>query len=248
MNDDRVSRRQFVVGTGSALGLALWPSPSGKAVGERAQLPQDKVVLFQGDSITDAGRSRTSQEANEGSALGNGYPLLIAAQALRSHPERTLRFFNRGVSGNRVPDLRERWETDTLALESDILSILIGVNDFWHKILRGIPGTVADYEAGLGALLDVTRRALPRVSLVVMEPFVLRCGSVDSRWFPEFDDRREAAARVARRGGATFVALQKMFDDLSHGSAPEHWARDGVHPTPAGHAAIAERWREVVGV
>ncbi len=25
--------------------------------------------------------------------------------------------------------------------------------------------------------------------------------------------------------------------------APPHWAADGVHPTSAGHAMIAERWR-----
>ncbi len=245
---EAVSRREFVVGAGGALGLTFWPSLS--AADWRARRPdlQPRVVLFQGDSITDAGRDRASTAANDAAALGGGYPLLIAAVALRAHPEQTLFFFNRGVSGNRVPDLQQRWSTDTLALQPDVVSILIGVNDFWHKLLRGVPGTVADYEAGFASLLEDTRRSLPKVALVVLEPFVLRCGSVDARWFPEFDDRREAAARAARRSGAVFVPLQSMFDDLARGSSPEYWARDGVHPTPAGHAAIAERWREVVGI
>jgi lysophospholipase L1-like esterase len=93
------------------------------------------------------------------------------------------------------------------------------------------------------ALLEATRRALPRVRLIVLEPFVLRCGAVDDRWFPEFDARRAAAARAARQVDAAFVRLQKRFDDLSRRAPPPYWAADGVHPTPAGHAVIAEEWR-----
>jgi len=81
------------------------------------------------------------------------------------------------------------------------------------------------------------------VRLIVLEPFVLRCGAVDDRWFPEFDQRRAAAERVAQQARATFVPLQSVFDDLARRAAPQYWAADGVHPTPAGHAVIAERWR-----
>src|SRR5438034_944756 len=75
------------------------------------------------------------------------------------------------------------------------------------------------------------------------QPVVLRCGAVDDRWFPEFDQRRAAAQRVAQQARAAFVPLQSVFDDLARRAAPQYWAADGVHPTPAGHAVIAERWR-----
>src|SRR5205809_3512468 len=96
-----------------------------------------------------------------------------------------------------ISDLAARWATDTVALAPDVLSILIGVNDFWHKLSSGYTGTVEDYEHQYTALLDDTRRALPRTRLIVLEPFVLRCGAVDDRWFPEFDQRRAAAERLA---------------------------------------------------
>ncbi|MFI5236144.1 MAG: GDSL-type esterase/lipase family protein, partial [Gemmatimonadales bacterium] len=99
---------------------------------------------------------------------------------------------------------------------------------------------------GYAALLDDTRRALPQVRLVVLEPFALRTGSVDGRWYPEFDQRRGAAARVATRAGAIFVPLQAMFDDLCKQAPPANWAADGVHPTPAGHATIADAWMKAV--
>ncbi len=201
------------------------------------------VVLFQGDSITDAGRNRASADANSAGALGSGYPLLVASAVLAARPGGTLRFYNRGISGNKVPDLQQRWTTDTIDLKPDVLSILIGVNDFWHKLDHGYNGTVQDYEQQYNALLDATREALPRVHLIVLEPFVLRTGAVDARRFPEFDQRRAAAARVAARARATFVPLQTVFNQQSRSAPPEYWAADGVHPTPAGHAVIAEQWR-----
>src|SRR5881396_285129 len=239
---DQLTRRDFVTAASALAGAALLPTAA--AAGRAPAGSTDgTVVLFQGDSITDAGRDRGVADPNSASALGAGYPLLVASAALAAHPDRGLRFYNRGVSGNKVPDLEQRWADDTVALKPDVLSILVGVNDFWHKLGRGYTGTVEDYEHQYTALLDETRRALPAVRLLVLEPFVLRCGAVDDRWFPEFNQRRAAAQRVAQQARAAFVPLQSVFDDLARRAAPQYWAADGVHPTPAGHAVIAERWR-----
>ena len=241
MTDD-LSRRDFLLAASAALGAAL----IGDAVPALAQPRTGETVLFQGDSITDASRNRMVLEPNVARALGTGYPLLVASDVLRDRPERGYRFINRGISGNKVPDLAQRWATDTLALQPDVLSILIGVNDYWHHLLNGYPGTVKDYEDAYTALIDQTRRELPRVRLVILEPFVLRTGAVDARWFPEFDERRAAAARVAQRARATWVPLQEKLDSAARKTGPGYWAADGVHPTPAGHELIAEQWRKAV--
>lgn len=237
-----LQRREFVSVVAGSLAVSVaGPSPRAAKSGE-ARVPT--TVLFQGDSITDADRDRTDSEPNVASALGRGYPYLIAAAELAEHPRNQLRFLNRGVSGNKIPDLAERWEADTLALAPDVLSVLMGVNDFWHRLLQGYTGTVQDYERGHLALLDSARARNPRLRIVVLEPFVLRTGAVDARWFPEFDERRAAAARVARAAHATFIPLQAMFDRLVRAAPPAYWAADGVHPTAAGHAAIAHAWRD----
>lgn len=243
------NRRDFIAATTALVGSARLGGGRGPAAATAeppqtpARPPGGTVVLFQGDSITDSGRNRAATEPNSAAALGTGYPLLVASAALAAHPDRSLRFYNRGISGNKVPDLQQRWAVDTLDLQPDVPSILIGVNDFWHKLGGGYSGTVQDYEDLYSELLAQTRRALPRMRLIVLEPFVLRCGAVDDRWFPEFDARRAAAARVAAQARATFVPLQAVFDERARAVPPQYWAADGVHPTPAGHAVIAERWR-----
>ena len=156
-------------------------------------------------------------------------------------------WINRGVSGNKVYQLAERWNKECLDLKPNLLSILIGVNDFWHTLDGKYHGTVEIYEKDYRALVERTLKALPKVKLVICEPFVLRCGHVNEKWFPEFDGYRVAARRVAENYHAAFVPFQMMFDEAIQYAPPEHWAGDGVHPTPAGAALMAHNWLKTVG-
>jgi lysophospholipase L1-like esterase len=241
------STRRELLATLAAAPLAAELASASPAA-SRPLLEEGDLVLFQGDSITDAGRSREREgEANDRAALGNGYALLAAAGMHCARPAAKLRFHNRGISGNKVFQLAERWEKDCLDLAPDVLSILIGVNDIWHKRGGHYDGTVETYEEDYDALLTRTRVALPEVKLVVCEPFVLRCGAVDDSWFPEFDGYRAAARRVAEAHGAAFVPIHSMFEDALAIGPPELWAGDGVHPSPAGAALMAQAWLRAVG-
>jgi lysophospholipase L1-like esterase len=248
---DRLTRRTFLAGSvaaGGALGATAALPKSRALAAEKAELKPGSVVLFQGDSITDAGRSRKQNGPNNWSGLGRGYPYLLGGALLADHPQAQLKVYNRGISGNKVPDLDARWQEDAIALKPALLSILIGVNDIWHKLAGRYDGTVADYEAGYRALVQRTLEALPNVRIVICEPFVLRCGAVNDDWFPEFDQRRAAARKLAEEMSLTFVPFQSMFDAASEQAPPAYWAGDGVHPTLAGHALMAKTWRAVVGV
>ncbi len=218
----------------------------------KVKVAKGEVILFQGDSITDAGRSRDKGKAdvaNNQPGLGNGYAWLAAGQLLVDRPADGLRIFNRGISGHKVFQLAERWQTDCLDLKPDVLSILIGVNDIWHSLDPNLnyKGTVEIYEHDYHALVERTKKALPKVTLVVCEPFVLRCGAVTDKWFPEFDKYRAAAKRVADKHHATFVPFQAMFDAAIKFAPSEHWAGDGVHPSAAGAALMAHFWLKAVG-
>ena len=252
-----VSRRGFLKTSSLALGAAgLAAATTAEAAplfpSGRKLIRNGNSILFQGDSITDAGRSRDKEKTsapNNQPGLGNGYAWLAAAALLVDRPDGGLKIFNRGISGHKVFQLAERWQTDCLDLKPEVLSILIGVNDIWHSLdpRLNYRGTVEIYERDYHALVARTKQALPKVKLVVCEPFVLRCGAVKDNWFPEFDKYRAAAKRVADKHRATFVPFQAMFDTAIKCAPPEHWAGDGVHPSPAGAALMAHFWLKAVG-
>ncbi len=253
-SDNQSFSRRVLMGTGLAAGGALFAQQVAQPTIQAApsakinSLKNGSVILFQGDSITDAGRNRNSKGANSPRGFGFGYPFLIATALLGDHPQSQLKCYNRGISGNKVPDLDKRWQVDCIDLKPDILSILIGVNDIWHKLNGRYNGTVETYEQGFAALLERTRKALPDTRIVICEPFVLRCGAVKDNWFPEFEHRRAAAERVAKAAKATWVPFQAKFNEAVKTTPPNYWAGDGVHPSMAGHALMAKTWREAVQV
>ncbi|MEN6424308.1 MAG: SGNH/GDSL hydrolase family protein, partial [Phycisphaerales bacterium] len=240
--DVRTSRRRFLGGTAAAATLSVLSASGCSQSVKRTPvvacgglIRQGEVVLFQGDSITDAGRDRERENnVNDPRALSSGYVHFISAHLLAERPDADLKIYNRGISGNKVFQLAERWDKDCIALKPNVVSILIGVNDIWHKLNGQYDGTAEIYERDYRALLERTKRELPGVKLVVCEPFVLRCGAVNKKWFPEFDGYRAAAKRVATSVGAVFVPFQSAFDEAVKKAPPTHWAGDGVHPTMAG--------------
>ena len=201
-------------------------------------------VLFQGDSITDAGRDRAVTQPNDPEGLGLGYVRLCAARLLANHPGITI--LNRGISGDRINHLEARWKKDCLDLQPTILSVLIGVNDTWHGLAPENPDTPTSYdvfEETYRALLDQARHHLPDLRIILAEPFVLPCGA--AKTLPmrsNLDPRREIVHRLVAEFDAALVRYQAVFDDALELAPPEYWANDGVHPTLAGHRKMADAW------
>ena len=206
----------------------------------------NKVILFQGDSITDAGRNKEKPES-----LGAGYPYLIHAQLACDLPGK-YQVVNRGVSGNRVPDLYARIVRDVLNLKPDYLSVLIGVNDIWHGLDPSRNGTGSvRYRKVYDMFLSEVREELPETKIIVLEPFVLLGTATENT--EEMPDRwtristgvwelAGIAKELAEKHGALFLPLQKGFDGLCDKAPSSNWLRDGVHPTAAGHEWIKRQW------
>lgn len=199
-------------------------------------------ILFQGDSITDAGRSRDNNDY-----LGQGYPALIKSFLGFEEPGK-YEFLNRGVSGNRVVDLYARIKCDIINLMPDVMSILIGVNDVWHEFDFDTKpnGIDADkYFKIYSMLIDEVKEALPNIKIMIMEPFTLE-GIGNEAYYKEFKaevlKRAEKAKAIAEKYGLPFIPLQGKFDEAAKLAPNSHWLKDGVHPAEAGHELIKREW------
>ena len=206
--------------------------------------PHD-VVLFQGDSITDGGRWREGHDFNH--IMGQDYAYMISGRLGAEHPELGLGFLNRGIGGDRVPNLLARWQTDTLALKPNLLSILVGINDTLYAGSKG--ETLEEYEQGYDKLLAETIQMLPNAKIVLGQPFLLPVGKHQAAYAAEFAEvqkRQAAVERLAAKYHLPLVRYQDAFNAACKRAPADHWSWDGVHPTYAGHWLMMQTWLQTV--
>lgn len=207
---------------------------------EQIKIEPNNTILFIGDSITDVNRDREIDED-----LGHGYPTLVAAHLLHKYPNYDLKILNRGISGDKVSDLKKRWEQDCLELNPDVVSILIGINDVWNIMDAGLGETEDDlqeFEDHYRYLLkSLAQRTDARV--VLMEPFVLPYPRDRQNWRAHLDPRIEIVRRLANDYHAAFIPLDGTLNAKGiENDFQTYTGDDGVHPTLTGHALIADAW------
>lgn len=204
-------------------------------------------LLFQGDSITDMKWGRNQKDRNH--YLGHSYVFLLASRLGVDMADANLEFFNRGVSGNKVSDLRKRWQKDAIEMNPDWLTVLIGVNDVSQG--RGQPVDLKKWEQDYRHILNQSRRANHKLNIVLMDPFVLRMTRLNSDdqwkyWRGEIDKLGKIVVRLAKDFNAIHIETQKIFDQAANQVSPGNWIWDGVHPLPQGHELIARNWLQAV--
>ena len=236
-------RRRFLkLASMLPVGLALQHESLARS-GRYMTAPDGTTILFQGDSITDAHRDRSRYYPNDTPGLGTGYVYQIVADLLAHSPKENLKCYNRGISGNKVFQLAARWDDDCINLRPDVLSILIGVNDYWHTIGSGYDGTPEVFKNDLRALLERTKEHLPQVKIILGEPFAVKGGSaITKEWQYGFPPYQIAVKELADEFNTAFIPYQKVFDDALQNGPAEHWCPDGVHPSIAGAFLMKDAW------
>jgi lysophospholipase L1-like esterase len=240
-----MQRRKFIKSaalTGLATEFPLTPNPT-------SPKPQKALTfLFQGDSITDGNRGR-SLDPNH--IMGHGYAYSVASRIGADFPEEGFTFYNRGISGNKITDLQKRWETDTLNLKPDVLSILIGINDTAAMLNKPAEATTIDeFESIYRGLLTDCRRVNPEILFVLGIPFVYPVGKRAEnfeKWRDDTNNRQAIIRKLAGEFAAIVVDYPAVFDKALKKAPADYWIWDGIHPTVFAHELMAREWMKQVG-
>lgn len=204
--------------------------------------PHDHLLFF-GDSITDCGRSREAAPGDSG-GWGNGYVYQLAARLGADLADYELTFSNKGISGNRIYDLEKRLESDVVSLKPNLVSILIGINDTWRRYDSGVVSPTNEFAASYRRILE--KLASAEMEIVLLEPFLLPVPDDRRAWREDLDPKIHIIRDLAREFEAIYVPLDGIFAAASTRREMGFWLPDGVHPSPSGHALIAEAWLSAV--
>ena len=200
-------------------------------------IKDNDLVLFQGDSVTDAGRN--------GDNLGSGHQNTLAAWFSAMYPQKNVKFINRGIGGHRVCDLQKRWKTDCLDLKPTVVSILIGINDTWRRYDSNDPTSTEKFETGYRDLLEQIRKNL-NARIIICEPFLLHVMNGQSQWREDLNPKIDVVRKLAIEFDTLLVPLDGIFAQAATRQTPAFWTADGVHPTPTSHALISQNWLKSV--
>jgi lysophospholipase L1-like esterase len=198
------------------------------------QFKAKTTIEFIGDSITDCDRL-----AAEGQPLGQGYVKYVHLLLQTGYPELQLKVINKGISGNRVIDLKARWKEDVLNIHPDYLFIYIGINDVWRYFEgdreEAIP--LPEFENTYRQLINGARTNTD-AEICLISPFLAEKDPEDS-----FRKRLGTYQAVIDKLGNGFnlsvVHLQPAFDWAMLSKPAAVWTSDRVHPTEEGHMLIA---------
>ena len=203
---------------------------------------KNDIIVIQGDSITDAGRTNPQI-----GGLGAGYAAMTANALNALYPDYNLTVYNRGIGGNRVPDLLGRWDEDCLALRPNLVSILIGVNDVWHPYVK--PEVKYDIKKFEEEYIRIVERTLATgAKLMILEPFAFHHATFPEFWREHLWQVQQVVRRIAVRYADAYIPLDGLFYEAALSSGAAALSADGVHPTSDGHRLITKQWLKAAGV
>ncbi len=196
-------------------------------------------ILFQGDSITDAGRDRSDPHE-----LGPGYPFYAASYIEHEYPDIDFEFINLGISGNQTKDLVERLQNDFIDINPDIVSIHIGVNDTWHHAADRSWLDDGIYEANYRKVLSEIKEKTS-AKILIIEQFLLPVP--DKEFFREdLNGKIDITRKLAREFADYYIPLDGLLAQACIGIEPTHWSDDGVHPNKNGSEFIGKLYAEAI--
>ena len=204
-------------------------------------------ILFFGDSITDSNRHRGSVDAGrvqeEYSILprsyGSGFVFLTATQLFWEKPN-YYQILNRGISGDRLPQLYARIQLDVWNEKPDVLSILVGYNDMARPTNCNFTD-VARWGRLYRMMIRETQERCENIKIIICEPFALR----KTRANDGILEYAVEAKKIAEEFGLPFVELQEKMDKATDVYGVEPCCHDGTHPNLVGSKIISDAWLEV---
>ncbi len=217
--------------------------------GDKDMLEKNSVLVMIGDSITDCGRNYDAPPAGWGS-FGDGYVNQVNAHLMAFEPQQEIMVINKGISGNTIRDLKERWQKDVLDLEPDYVSIMIGVNDVWRHFdsaaYTNFP-QVSREEFGQ-IYEELIQKTLPQVRQVyLLSPFMIEPNR-DEPMGKMVREYAGVAKILAEKYGLVYVDVQAKMDVFLKHKHSYALSSDRVHPALQGHVIIAKAFLDAIGM
>lgn len=193
-------------------------------------------IVFIGDSITEWGRG----EDTEG--IGTSYVRLIHDYFRTIYPEQCPAIINRGVGGDRITDIAARWQEDVIALNPDVITVSVGINDVWRQLDNPNIEQVSPkrFEQIYHDLIVEVKQEIG-ADIILMEPTLIE-ENIHSEGNQKLIPYIEIVNKIAKQHETFVVPTHQAFIKYLESNSGYPLTTDGVHMNSAGNMLMAQTW------
>jgi lysophospholipase L1-like esterase len=204
-----------------------------------------ETIIFIGDSITDCGRRDIERP------LGNGYVKFFSDILSIREPGKKINIINKGIDGDIVTGLRDRWSDDVICNKPDWLSIKIGINDLHGHLQQKKNGVTPEiYEQAYDDILSRTVEKYSKCKILLIDPFYISLEQSQSSFRKEVLDiigtYIQTVHSMSKKYNTLLVKTHDLFQEQLNYNNAEVFCSEPVHPYSIGHLLIAEAVYEVL--
>jgi lysophospholipase L1-like esterase len=211
-------------------------------------LKDGQTILFIGDSITDCGRRDDFARP-----YGRGYVSMFRDLMLVREPQKKITVINKGIGGETVVELRNRWNNDVITHYPDWLSVKIGINDLHRHIAGNDNGQLSPegFYKIYDQLLSSTVKKLPKCRMILIDPFYISKAdemgdSFRTKVMKILPEYINYATSLSKKYKTLHVQTHESFQKLIKYQHPDSYCNEPVHPFSSGHLMIAEEVYKVL--
>ena len=207
-------------------------------------------IIFFGDSLTDSNRERGSEEpgrvkevySDTPRAYGSGYVFMVASQLFYEKPN-FYQILNRGIAGDRLPQMYARIQLDVWGENPDVLSILVGANDA-KRVSNPNYTDLERWGRLYRTMIRETQERFPAIKIMIGGTYDLR-SNADVEYCNTRIAYAHEAKKIAEEFNLPFVSLQEVVEKAIEKYGLETCFYDRAHPNLVGSKIIADEWLKV---
>lgn len=186
-------------------------------------------VLFQGDSVTDCYRDKSDYYS-----LGKSHAKIIS-DYLEKYD---VSVFNRGVNGNKVNNLLDRFNSDFLDINPDVLFILIGVNDTWHDFPNC--KSTAVFKKEYEELILLIKEQID-CEIILLEPFILGFDKSYTCMISDLESKISVIKELSDKYSLKYISFKNDFENVINEDNVYSYTVEGIHLLEKGYEILSNK-------
>lgn len=174
------------------------------------------------------------RERDDIKSMGNSYVKEMYEYLSRFN----IQVINKGIAGNKVNNLIERFEQDFKEVKPDYIFILIGVNDTWHDYPN--QKSTEKFEEEYELLIAKIKEEM-NIPIILLEPFIIGYNKEIICMSKDLEDKILSIKKLSNKYNLEYISFKEEFDSVLTKENYLEYTIEGIHLLDKGYKIMSDK-------